>query len=116
MSTWMDLTVDDAAAIRDFYAGVVGWEVEALPMGEYDDYVMSDDRGRAVAGICHRRGLNAGLPPVWLMYVQVRDLDAALAAVRPGGGEVVDGPRPAGEERMAVIRDPAGAHLALMSP
>lgn len=115
MSSWMDITVADANALRDFYASVAGWAAEALPMGEYDDYVMSDDRGRPVAGICHRRGVNAGLPPVWLMYVQVADLDAALAAVRAGGGEVVAGPKPAGEERMAVIRDPAGAHLALIS-
>ena len=115
MSSWMDITVADAAALRDFYARVAGWEVEALPMGDYDDYVMSDDRGRPVAGICHQRGPNAGLPPVWLPYVQVPDLEAALAAVRAGGGEVVDGPKPAGDERMAVIRDPAGAHLALIS-
>lgn len=113
MSTWMDLTVDDADGVRDFYASVMGWEVEPLSMGEYNDYVRSDDKGRPVAGVCHRRGENANLPPVWLVYVSVPDLGAAIEAVRTGGGEVVDGPRHAGGQQMAAIRDPAGGMLAL---
>ena len=28
-----------------------------------------------VSGICHARGSNADLPPVWLIYITVADLE-----------------------------------------
>ena len=66
------------------------------------------------AGVCFARGQNAKLPPQWLIYVSVADLDASVAACLARGGVVVDGPRGMGEQRLAVIRDPAGAHLGLL--
>lgn len=110
---WLDLTVPDADAVRDFYRAVVGWSAEEVSMGEYADYSMLDAGGTPVAGVCHARGANAGLPPAWLAYAVVADLDAALAAVEERGGRVVNGPRRMGSDRMAVIEDPAGAVLAL---
>ncbi len=110
---WHDLTVDNADEVRDFYAAVLGWEAQDVPMGDYADYGMAASNGQAVAGVCHARGSNAGLPPVWLSYVLVADLDTALTAARESGGQVVNGPRSMGVDRMAVIEDPAGAALAL---
>ncbi len=109
---WHDLTVSDAPGVRDFYAGVVGWSAQPVDMGEYADFTMNagDD---AVAGVCHARGKNAGLPAQWLMYVVVADLDAALAQVRALKGEVLTEPRSAGGGKFAVIRDPAGAVCGL---
>ena len=61
---WFDLTVPDADRIRDFYAAVVGWRPEAMDMGGYADYSMKVPEGEAVvAGVCHDRGENSGLPP-----------------------------------------------------
>ncbi|HYW52268.1 MAG TPA: VOC family protein, partial [Gemmatimonadaceae bacterium] len=111
---WVDLTVPDAVAVRDFYAQVTGWSPTALSMGEYEDFVMSTPDGTGVGGICHARGRNAGIPPVWLVYITVADLDASLAACRAGGGTVLAEPRGAGgAARFAVIQDPAGATVAL---
>lgn len=110
---WQDLTVDDAPAVRDFYRAVVGWEVRDVDMGGYADYEMKRSDGQALAGVCHARGSNEGLPPVWLLYVVVEDLDASMDAARERGGEVVNGPRDMGPDRMAVVRDPAGAAIAL---
>ena len=111
---WTDLTVPNAVEVRDFYSAVVGWKFEGLSMGDYEDFVMMPSGSTdGVAGICHARGSNAGLPPVWLIYVTVENLDTSLVAVASGGGEVVSGPRAVGGDKMAVIRDPAGAHLAL---
>jgi len=109
---WIDLTVEDAPALRDFYAAVVGWKPEPVPMGEYDDYSMTDGRGTPRAGVCHRRGSNAGLPAAWIAYFVVADLERSLAEVRARGGEVLEPPRGEGG-RFAVVRDPAGAVCAL---
>lgn len=112
--SWVDLTVPDAETVRDFYAAVTGWVPDPVSMGDYDDYAMVPVEGaEPVAGICHARGENAGLPAQWLVYVNVRDLDESLAACRDNGGAVVAGPKPLGPGRFAVIRDPAGAVLAL---
>lgn len=110
---WHDLTVEDAPAVRDFYAEVVGWKSSGVSMGDYEDFAMLTPAGDAVGGVCHARGPNADLPATWLIYVHIEDLDASLATVERLGGKLVAGPRSIGEDRMAVIEDPAGAVIAL---
>ena len=115
---WVDLTVPNAVQVRDFYSRVVGWRAEPVDMNGYSDFNMCDPAsGTPRAGVCHARGGNADLPPVWLIYVNVADLDASLAGCLELGGAVVGGTKEmAGYGRYAVIRDPAGAHLALFEP
>lgn len=110
---WLDLSVADAAAARDFYASVVGWTAEAVPMDGYEDYSMLDADGGTAAGLCYARGENAGLPPVWIPYFAVPDLDAAVSAATAAGGAVVAGPQRDGDAGYAVLRDPAGATFAV---
>lgn len=111
---WFDLTVENADEVRDFYQAVVGWESVPLSMGDYSDYCMNQADGETVAGICHARGGNAGLPPQWLMYITVADLDQSIAEVTGRGGKVLMGPKAYGDTaRYAVIQDPAGAAVAL---
>jgi hypothetical protein len=111
---WTDLTIREAAPVRDFYRRVVGWKVRNVSMGEYDDFGMVP-RGssKMIAGVCHARGVNADLPPVWLIYVLVKNLDRSLQVCVSMGGSVVTPPRPMGKGRMCVIRDPAGAQMVL---
>lgn len=110
---WRDLTVEDAPGIRDFYKSVVGWASAPVEMGDYDDFNMLDAEGRAVAGVCHARGLNADLPPQWLVYIIVEDVQVSVDRCREEGGEVLVEPRMMGTDRYCVIRDPAGAVSAL---
>ena len=111
---WCDLTNSDACGARDFYRSVVGWSATELDMGGYADYVMNQpNNGTATAGVCWARGVNEGIPPVWLVYFVVASLDASLRQVRENGGTVVREPSGAGGGRMAIIRDPAGAVCAL---
>jgi predicted enzyme related to lactoylglutathione lyase len=112
---WHDLTVAAAADLRDFYTAVEGWRPESVPMTGYSDYNMVvPASGEPAAGICHARGPNASLPPQWLMYVVVDNLQDALRRCLEKGGRIVDGPRGMGEQTFAVIRDPVGAHIALV--
>jgi predicted enzyme related to lactoylglutathione lyase len=115
---WFDLTVPDAAALRDFYAEVVGWTVTEVPMGDHADYGMNEPgSGKTVAGICHARGPNAGLPPSWLIYITVDRLDERLARAVARGAEPIGALRHLGPMgRMVVLRDPAGAVFALFEP
>ncbi len=111
---WHDLTVPNADTVRDFYAAVVGWRHQAVSMGDYHDYVMlQPDHDIPAGGVCHARGVNADIPPQWLIYVRVESLEDALERCREKDGRVVCEPRSAGGGRMAVIADPAGAVIGL---
>ena len=114
---WMDLPVPDARAVRDFYRDVAGFEISSVDMGGYDDYCLHVPGGEPVAGVCHARGGNLGLPAQWLIYITVADLDASLERCLAGGGEVLRGATGMGAPgRYAVVRDPAGAVSALFEP
>jgi len=114
---WTDLTVENAAAVRDFYAAVAGWTPQPVSMGEYDDYCMAPAGADPVAGICHKRGVNADLPSQWIMYIVVEDFDRSVQQVRDLGGEVIAGPKgQKGQGRTCFIRDPAGAVAAIYEP
>ena len=53
---WIDLTVDHAPAVRDFYAAVTGWKTSEVGMGEYSDYTMHEPgSGKPVVGCAATR-------------------------------------------------------------
>jgi uncharacterized protein len=116
---WLDLTVSDASTSRDFYRQVIGWSVQDVEMKDgdshYADYNMLGEDGRPAAGICHARGLNAGLPPVWMIYLPVGDLAESIHRVEEEGGKILKTMRGDDEKHeYAAIQDPVGAHLALV--
>ena len=116
--TWFDLTVEKADDIRDFYSEVVGWQPSAVPMGDYEDYSMnSPTTGDPMTGVCYARGGNAHLPPVWMIYVNVENLDSSLQKVTDLGGKLISDIRTMqGYGRYCAIQDPAGAILTLFEP
>jgi len=112
---WADLTVADAPAVRDFYAAVCGWTPTEVAMGDYADYAMAPEGGDPVAGICHARGENAGMPAQWILYVTVENLDRSLAECAARGGALVMPVRDTGQYGpMAVVRAPHWPMLAIL--
>lgn len=114
---WIDISVDDAPGLRDFYKAVVGWQTEDVSMGDYSDYSMAmPETGDAVTGICHARGSNADLKGGWLIYIIVDDVHASVAACEANGGKVTVAPRGLAGGHFCVIEDPSGATAALYQP
>jgi uncharacterized protein len=112
--TWHDLTIKDAEGVSEFYKEVVGWEKIGLSMGDYADYCMNiPGTEETVTGICHARGVNTYIPPQWLMYVTVADLDASLEKVKSLGGKIIGEKRKYENGIYCLIQDPAGAHVML---
>lgn len=112
---WMDLTVPDATIVSGFYSKVIGWDIQGFDMGGYEDYCMNDpESGETLAGVCNAKGSNTGMPPVWLMYVGVANLDSSLAEVKNEGGKILGDKRSDGKGgHYQLVQDPAGAHLVL---
>lgn len=139
---WMDLTVPNAVDVKDFYQAVLGWKCEPMRMeneGEqYNDFIMSssvvesevqsDNENNVsdeiesenklvdesfVTGICHAKGSNADMPAAWLPYFLVADLDIGLTRVKEYGGTMLSQIKMMGDDKYAVIKDPAGARFVL---
>src|SRR5690606_70304 len=115
----IELVVPDAAAARDFYRQVVGWdarEVEARDGGErYVDHAMLGGDGGPAPALRHARGPARGLPSVWLLHLLVGNLEESLRRAEEEGGRVLhallgDGGKPT----YAVVQDPVGACVALV--
>lgn len=114
--SWIDLTTTDTADAKRFYTGLFGWQFEDMPAGDAGVYTMWRQNGRDVAGMGEQPPAQAarGVPPFWLTYVSVVDLDTACAAVTEAGGNVHAPPMQVMDAgRMAVIADPAGAVFAM---
>jgi len=117
--SWLDLTVSDASATRDFYRQVIDWSVQDVEMEDgsdrYADYKMFGDDGNPAAGVRHARGVNLGLPPMWMIHLPVGDLAESVRRVREEGGKIMKTTRGnAEEDACAVVQDPVGACLALV--
>jgi len=113
---WMDLTVDDASSVRNFYTSVVGWSSSDVDMGSYSDFNINlPGTEDTIAGVCHARGSNQNIPSQWLIYVRVESVADSAEKCKKLGGEVLDGPRRMGGSNFCVIKDPAGAVMALLS-
>ena len=81
---------------------------------EYADYNMCGGDGNPAAGICHARGVNHDLPPVWMLYLPVGDVEESLKAVVDYGGRVLKTIKKVdGDYVYAVIQDPVGVCFAI---
>lgn len=109
--TWFDLTVPNADEIKDFYSKVVGWKSEPVSMGDYNDFNMQINKeNETVAGICHARGGNSDLPPQWMIYINVADIEKSAQECTSNGGELLTEIKSMpGYGKYAAIKDPAGA-------
>ncbi|HPG08712.1 MAG: VOC family protein [Saprospiraceae bacterium] len=112
---WLDLTVPDAEKALDFYQQVIGWDKSVVNMGDYDDFcVMPHGEDIPAAGICHARGGNADIPPLWIPYFNVENLDKSVQSTTALGGTLLTPIKAMGaHSRYVFIRDPAGAVCAL---
>jgi predicted enzyme related to lactoylglutathione lyase len=107
---WVDLGTPDVAGARAFYGEVFGWEmVDTGPR-----YTLCRRDGRDVTGI-HQHAEEEGAH--WSSYVNVRDADATAAAAAELGATVEVEPSDVpGTSRVAALRDPTGAAVALWQP
>ena len=111
---WFDLLVDDAEAVRSFYAELFGWNLEATD--ESDRYLSILHDGRVIGGVSvadeddstDRRAL-------WLSSVSAADVDGMTAAAVEAGGSVILEPGELPDRgRYSVIADPQGAPIVLL--
>jgi predicted enzyme related to lactoylglutathione lyase len=115
---WYDLMTTDVPAAQAFYEEVVGWRGKdsGVPGHSYTIFSVGET---VLAGLMPipedaRRG---GVPPAWMGYVGVDDVDAWALRLQAAGGRVHrPGTDIPGVGRFAVVGDPEGAGFMLFSP
>ena len=110
---WHDVMTTDMAAAAEFYSKVVGWRAQdsAMPSVEYTLLYAGDTQ---VGGIMPIPEENKGMPPMWMGYMGVDDVDAYAIKVVKAGGKIWKGPQDIpGVGRFAVAADPHGAGFIL---
>ncbi len=114
--SWADCSSTDAANGKKFYADLMGWEFNDVPMGNDMFYTMFNSGGEAVAALSPMQPemQQQGIPSFWTSYITVDDVDALVGKVKELGGTVMAEPFDVFEEgRMMIITDPTGANVAL---
>jgi uncharacterized protein len=111
--SWHELATPEPEATWSFYADLFGWQKGDVhdmgPLGPYRIF----HRGAHPLGALFRKPPEMPIS-CWLPYVRVLDLDAAVARVKVGGGQVINGPMEVpGGDRIAQCLDPRGAMFAL---
>ena len=108
---WIDLSSPDPQASRDFYAKLLGWQIEVSDDPQYGGYATARIGERSVGGIGPKQ--DPGAPTAWLLYIGTDDIDALARDVANAGGTVVVEPFDVGKQgRMAVFQDPCGAFIS----
>jgi predicted enzyme related to lactoylglutathione lyase len=109
--SWVELSSSDAAASRDFYARLFGWNVEVSPDPQYGGYAIAKVDGHDVAGIGPTQ--MPGQPTAWGIYIGTDDVDALTESATAAGGSVLAPPFDVGDQgRMAVFQDPSGGVIS----
>jgi predicted enzyme related to lactoylglutathione lyase len=106
---WHDLMTADVESAKRFYGEAFGWRFKGDAKGEYD-HIEAGQKG--IGGI-FKLDASRGVPPHWVGYVTVDDVDATVSKVKQLGGKVhvpkTDIPETG---QFAIAADPLGAVFA----
>jgi len=106
---WDELHTRDTGAAKKFYGSVFGWSGK----GDGDEYWHWRNAGKDIGGMMSHKG-PPSVPPHWLAYTVVSEVDNLTKKVETLGGKVMapamDIPKVG---RFSVVQDPTGAVFSL---
>jgi predicted enzyme related to lactoylglutathione lyase len=110
---WNELHTPDAAAADAFYRRLFPYQLDQVGDGEDFDYAVFRIGQDQVAG---RMRATPDMPPHWMPYFAVEDVDKVAQRVGEQTGTVLNGPMDSPYGRLAPCRDPWGADFAIITP
>lgn len=112
---WYELVTTDPEAAQSFYSDVIGWSTAPFEGTEmpYTMWVVGDDPIGGVMQMPPEAG-EQDVPPHWIAYVGVDDVDATSRKAGELGATIVVEPRDIPDVgRFAILHDPQGATIAI---
>jgi predicted enzyme related to lactoylglutathione lyase len=110
---WADLSTPDPKRASDFYAALLGWQLITDPK-DPSGYLHIKNGEHFIGGVPPAATRQPGVPPHWLAYFSVDDVDASAAKAKQMGANLYLAPMTMeGVGRFSVIADPQGAVFAI---
>lgn len=115
---WAELGTHDVDRAGGFYTRILPYDSDVQdmgePMGPYTVFKVGD---APAAGMYRFPVEMAKVPPHWLPYFVVEDIDASTARAQDlGGAKICPIGEAPGVGRVVILRDPQGANFALLEP
>jgi len=110
---WNELMTSNPSKAEKFYKELFGWTSTSRDMGgkEYTTFMQGD---KSIGGMFQTPKEQADIPPRWVSYINVEDIDKALEKVKSLSGSIIVQKTKAGDiGYFAMIQDPTGAQVAL---
>jgi predicted enzyme related to lactoylglutathione lyase len=107
----LELHTRDLEAARGTYSRLCGWRAEHVQTGcgEYTSVGLAEELGGGLVQCPTAR-------PMWLPYVRVDEIGAAVSRAQRLGASVLLGPREGPAGWRAVVSTPAGGEIAFWQP
>ncbi|MBS7544517.1 VOC family protein [Ancylobacter oerskovii] len=114
---WNELNSHDVEAAKSFYGRLMGWDFVPMPVGDRTYWVIKKN-GVDVGGMFAMNGPEFdSVPPHWMTYVAVDDVDASVKQAKAAGGRALKAPFDIpGVGRIAVVKDAEGAVMGWITP
>lgn len=113
---WSELTTGNTKAAHSFYTQLFGWSLKpsTMPDMEYTEFSVG---GKAEGGIMPTPKEMPNVPPNWLPYFMVDDVDGTAKKATSDGGKALVPPTDIPNTgRFSVLMDPQGAPFAVFKP
>jgi hypothetical protein len=114
--SWHELMTTDHEKAFEFYRQLFGWDaMGGMDMGGGSMYAMYGLKGKMYGGMFNRPPEMAGMPPFWMVYVNVKDVKKAVEIATKAGAFVKQPPMEVPGGMIAILGDPQGAAFAVHS-
>jgi predicted enzyme related to lactoylglutathione lyase len=110
---WHELMTPNVESAKKFYAQLFGWKFAEMPMPGFT-YTIVKQGGKDHGGMMTMAGPDwQNVPPHWMVYVRVADVDRSAAKAAELGGTICVPPTDIPVGRFAVLTDPQGATFSI---
>jgi hypothetical protein len=110
---WNELSTRDPKIAKAFYGGLLGWQIDKDP--SQDNYYIIMNKGRPNGGLLLINEEWGDMPPNWMVYFSVSNIDQSVEKVKSLGGKIHVPIVDTGDVgRFSVVGDPQGAVSTLI--
>ncbi|NTV31543.1 VOC family protein [candidate division WWE3 bacterium] len=108
---WNELYTKDVQKACDFYGKLFNWTFSKDPQS---GYVTIRNKGRANGGMFELTPSMQDMPPCWVVYFTIADMNKSLDLVNTLGGKIYMDVKEIGVGKIAMVADSTGASFMLI--
>lgn len=113
---WNELMTRDVEGSKNFYSALLGWKPADMPNAGITYTLWKQGEADAGGMMEMPKDVPAQVPPHWMAYVAVDDVDATAGKVNDLGGTLLMPPQDIPNVgRFCIMQDPSGATLGLIT-